>query len=114
MAGRLESGAIKLEAAPMDLIPVLRESVQAIMPIAYKKTVSAHLDVAEESLTVMGEKSGLQQVFINLINNAVKFSPEGSAVEVITRRSFPWRRATAAISRMNRETPLTSASVSVN
>ena len=86
MAGRLESGAIKLEAAPMDLIPVLRESVQAIMPIAYKKTVSVHLDVVEESLTVMGEKSGLQQVFINLINNAVKFSPEGSSVEVVVKK----------------------------
>jgi signal transduction histidine kinase len=86
MAGRFESGAIKLEAAPMDLIPVLRESVQAIMPIAYKKKISIHLDVIDESLSVMGEKGGLQQVFINFINNAVKFSPEGSTAEVVVRK----------------------------
>jgi signal transduction histidine kinase len=30
----------------------------------------------------MGESGGLSQVFINLINNAVKFSPEGKAVEI--------------------------------
>ena len=82
IAGRLDDGEIKLERIPMDLIPVLNESIQAIKPIANKRGVSLHLKAQKEVMTVLGDRSGLQQVFINLINNAAKFSPEGSAVDV--------------------------------
>ncbi len=83
MAGRLESGNMKLEAAPMDLMPTLLESVGAVKPIAIKKKVSIAVKSDFESLQVMGDKGGLQQIFINLITNAVKFSPENKVVEVM-------------------------------
>jgi len=82
LAGRLESGKAKLDAQPLDLMPVLREAVQAIKVIASQRRVSIELGGQESALEVMGDKSGLTQVFVNLINNAVKFSPEGKSVEV--------------------------------
>ncbi len=82
MAGRLESGNMKLEASPMDLLPTLLESVGAVKPIAIKRKVSISVKSEFESLQVMGDKGGLQQIFINLITNAVKFSPEKAVVEV--------------------------------
>jgi two-component system phosphate regulon sensor histidine kinase PhoR len=82
MAGRLESGNMKLEAAPIDLMPTLIESAAAVKPIANKKKITIALRSEYETLQVMGDKGGLQQVFINLITNAVKFSPENGTVRV--------------------------------
>jgi signal transduction histidine kinase len=82
LAGRLESGKMKLDAVSMDLMPVLKESMQAVKAMATTRNISLKLDTEHESIKVMGESGGLSQVFINLINNAVKFSPEGKAVEI--------------------------------
>ncbi len=86
LAGRLESGKMKLEAVPMDLLPVLEESARAVKAIANKRRVSIKLETEQTSLNILGDREGLSQVFINLINNAVKFSPEENTVEVKVAR----------------------------
>ncbi len=82
LAGRLESGKIHLEAVPMDLMPVLKESMQAVKAIANKRNITITLAPEHESMQILGDVGGLSQVFINLINNAVKFSPAGKEVLV--------------------------------
>jgi len=86
IAGRLESGMMEMENIPLNLIPVLEETIAAVKPIADKRDISIELTPSQKALLVIGDKSGLQQVFINLINNAVKFSPRGSVVEVGVKR----------------------------
>jgi PAS domain S-box-containing protein len=87
IAGRLESGMMRLDHLPLDLLPVLEESIRAVKPIAGKKNISINLSTPSEVTRIIGDKSGLQQVFINLINNAVKFSPDGSAIELDVQNS---------------------------
>ena len=86
MAGRLDSGMMKIEGQVLDLLPVLRESMQSVQPIVAKRNISLKMtiDNEHEPFMIWGDKGGLQQVFINLINNAAKFSPEGSEVEIHT------------------------------
>ena len=82
IAGRLESGMMKLEQSPIDLIPVLEESINSLRPIASKRNITIELSAPKQTQKVIGDRSGLQQVFVNLINNAVKFSPKDSVVDV--------------------------------
>src|SRR5687768_9213720 len=87
IAGRLESGMMILESAPMDLIPVLEESIMAVKAIAQKRRVDLNLKTERSPVLILGDKSGLQQVFINLINNAAKFSQERSSVTIQVKES---------------------------
>ena len=87
IAGRLESGKMDLDRTPLDLLPVLEESILSVRPIAAKRGISIELVSPYRELQIRGDKSGLQQVFINLINNAIKFSPKGSVVDVNAKKA---------------------------
>ncbi len=82
IAGRLESGMMKLEIGSLNIIPVLEDSISAIKPLASKGKISINLKVSQDVINVIGDKSGLQQVFINLISNGVKFSRPGGSLEI--------------------------------
>ncbi len=82
LAGRLESSRMKFDAIPMDVIPILREAMQAVRVMAGRRRITLDLQTDVETLSVFGDTGGLLQVFINLINNAVKFSLEGKSVEI--------------------------------
>ena len=81
-AGRLESGMVEIESKPIELIPILRESMQSIQPIIAKRQISLELIIEHRPHLVLGDISGLEQVFVNLMTNATKFSPDGSQIEI--------------------------------
>ena len=82
MAGRLEHGALRVEMTPIDLVSVLNESVSGVNPIAKKRNIRIDFVQPSRSCLIWGDRSALHQVFINLISNAVKFSPDGGDVEL--------------------------------
>ena len=82
IAGRLESGMMHLELNPINLLAVLEESIRAVKPIAGKRGITFTLQTEQPMIQALGDNSGLQQVFINLLNNAVKFSRENGVVQI--------------------------------
>jgi PAS domain S-box-containing protein len=74
---RIESGHVALQLEPVRCAPVLEEVVQTLRPAAQAKGLDLDLDISEPMLTVRADQRALQQILINLTNNAVKFTARG-------------------------------------
>ncbi|HXD42299.1 MAG TPA: histidine kinase dimerization/phospho-acceptor domain-containing protein, partial [Ramlibacter sp.] len=78
--GRLQSGHIQLQRSPVPLYPLLDEVFMLLRPAAQKKAVTLELAQGDPSTRVEADADKLKQILINLVDNAVKFSPPQSSV----------------------------------
>jgi len=77
---RIESGAIELSPERVPLVPLLREVAEDLAHRTSARSVA--IDVrGTEDLAVFGDRRRIVQIVFNLLDNAVKFSPEGDRVE---------------------------------
>ncbi len=79
---RLESGKLTLRRVPMSLAAVVRDAVETSRPMAAKHHVELAETVEEDLPAISIDEVKMRQVVVNLIVNAIKFSPERSRVEV--------------------------------
>jgi PAS domain S-box-containing protein len=83
---RITAGKVRLEPEPIPVVTVLREAVDGVKPTADAKGIALDVDVDPFAGTVMADTARLQQVFFNLLTNAVKFTTKGGQVTVSLRR----------------------------
>jgi PAS domain S-box-containing protein len=81
-SARVASGKLRLEYRSTNLHDIVYNSWQALVPTAQAKNVEIDFRSDRESIPLFGDSSRLQQVFGNLISNAIKFTPEGGRVSV--------------------------------
>ena len=77
---RLEAGASAYHPEPTDLRRVAEEAGRMVAVFARTRGVKLVQDIAGPDLRVMGDAVQLKQILLNLLTNAVKFTPEGGAV----------------------------------
>lgn len=80
--GRLESGRLGIAVQPQDLREIVAQACEAVRPMAENKSVRIEVQFSDSVPEVMGNHYALLQVFVNLLNNAVKFTPEAGRVRV--------------------------------
>jgi signal transduction histidine kinase len=79
---RIESGRVILEKTACDLVPIIKRALQAIHMQADAKSLDLRVGLPESSIIASVDADRIQQVIVNLLGNAVKFTPSGGRVEL--------------------------------
>ncbi|MCX7627335.1 MAG: CHASE domain-containing protein, partial [Methylophilaceae bacterium] len=91
---KLEAGKMHFRFHRHDVLPALREVAVELRPLADKKSVSFTIESPDFPTTLICDVERMQQVFRNLLANAIRFSPEGGDISVhFSTTELPGRRA---------------------
>ncbi len=85
MVGRLESKRWEVKLRPVDSLTILQDCLLALQPQTDAKEIQVVTDLPEQAQPIRGEDSALRQIFINLLHNAIKFSPTGGTLTITCR-----------------------------
>jgi PAS domain S-box-containing protein len=83
---RIVSGKVRLDVQRLDVGAVVRAAIETVRPAADAKGVRLQAVLDPLAGPVSGDPNRLQQVFWNLLTNAVKFTPRGGRVQVLLER----------------------------
>ena len=83
---RLEAGMVGIATAPVDVAAVVRRTVAAFEEAARANGHRFELDLPEGPLEADADDARLEEVMAHLVDNAVKFSPDGGTVTIAARR----------------------------
>jgi signal transduction histidine kinase len=83
---QIESGNLVQRLEPVDLRSVVEEVTQTCLPNAAGKQVELEAEVPPVLPPVAGDRDRLVQVFLNLVDNAIRYTPEGGRVSVAVSR----------------------------
>jgi signal transduction histidine kinase/CheY-like chemotaxis protein len=83
---RIISGKIRLDVQPVHLSEVIEAAMETIRPAADAKSIRLQQVLDPRAAPVLGDFDRLQQVFRNILSNAVKFTPKGGRIQVSLER----------------------------
>lgn len=82
---KIEAGRLTLDIEPLDLAPVLAESLRVISGRAHEKRLTLRADI-DSAIELAADRRAMKQIAVNLLSNAVKFTPDGGHVSLRGRR----------------------------
>ncbi|WP_175498342.1 sensor histidine kinase [Desulfuromusa kysingii] len=72
-----DAGVTPLEKTPVNLSAIIRDVAELYSPVAEDRSIHISLKIIDDPLIVSGDRGRLQRAFANLLDNALKFTPEG-------------------------------------
>jgi signal transduction histidine kinase len=79
---RFESGGVEIAAAAVDLARVVRDAVDAAREAPAHNEVNLEVRVPDAPVPVKGDAGALRELLVNLIDNAMRYTPDGGQVSV--------------------------------
>ena len=81
---RIESGKYKLEPETVNMKKLTAAVITAVRPMAEEKKIKFILDTDDDLCeTIWADRVKLQKIFLNILSNAIKYTPEGGIVTVV-------------------------------
>ncbi len=77
---RLRARSVPLDRKPTDLLKVVTRALDELRPMAEEKRIRMDLAAEGHAFTVLGDEGSLVRVVVNLLGNALHFTPSGGAV----------------------------------
>jgi len=81
-SARVSSGKLRLELRPINLYEILKTVYFAQRPTAETRKINLEFVADKEMVQVFGDSIRLQQIFTNILSNALKFTPEGGSIKI--------------------------------
>jgi PAS domain S-box-containing protein len=100
---KIEAGQLEIRAEPFNLPASIENVAASIRPAAEKKSLKLSVQIAPDVGEMIGDRRRLEQILINLLNNAVKFTEQGSvtlAVDLVDGHSMAHDTAPARLIRL--------------
>jgi two-component system sensor histidine kinase VicK len=88
----LDYEGANLEMKPFSLAGAIRDAVEALAVQSKKRGMAVSIEAPPGPLTALGDRERIQQVVMNLISNAIKFTPEGGDVRISILQADGWYR----------------------
>jgi PAS domain S-box-containing protein len=90
---RIETGKLQLHMVELDPRAILKNVLEGASAMAATKSITLEHDLADERMVVRADTDRLQQVFWNIVTNAIKFTPQGGRVRAKMRCVESWVEA---------------------
>jgi CheY-like chemotaxis protein len=79
---RISSGKLRLEVRTLDLVATINSALEILSPAIEAKELAVRTSFDETIGVFSGDESRLHQVILNLVNNAIKFTPRGGSIDI--------------------------------
>jgi len=85
---KIQSGRFSIKMEKMDILAELEEAVIAFSERANREGIRLEIDEPQTVSAILGDRNRVRQVFVNVLDNAIKYSEAGSTVSVSTREEY--------------------------
>src|SRR5229473_491124 len=86
---KVEAGQMTLHLQPVEITVVIDEIRATVEPLARSKSITLETSAGGE-LRIVADSSKVTQMLLNLVSNAIKFTPSGGRIGIHARGAGPW------------------------